>query len=301
MRYTATDIIVSIIFTWGVCLTWPLLVRFAIVKRPISRSRAVCLSVLFFLVNPVIAYYLGARNTSPLPLVLVTFISYAIMYKGYYKKGSDIIVRKEKLKSENGEQNEDIPETTKTPQDNDGGSVTTSTVTTPLAVGTEQKKTTTAENSPPVETSSDRRIGSSSSLFNPIVPDIVVLIVLIIGFLLIISLNFGGLQNCYSQDATSQYNLGLTYFNGQGVEQDYKEAVKLFRKAAEQGNASAQCRLGAMYGIGIGVTEDYIEAYKWFLLAGMNGRDVTEVKEWLRSRMSHGQIAEAQRLAKAFE
>ena len=34
-------------------------------------------------------------------------------------------------------------------------------------------------------------------------------------------------------DAEAQYNLGLMYANGQGVEQDDKEAVKWWRKAAE--------------------------------------------------------------------
>ena len=33
--------------------------------------------------------------------------------------------------------------------------------------------------------------------------------------------------------AGAQYNLGLIYANGKGVTQDYKEAVKWYRKAAE--------------------------------------------------------------------
>ena len=35
----------------------------------------------------------------------------------------------------------------------------------------------------------------------------------------------------------AQYNLGLMYDKGQGVPQDYKEAVKWTRLSAEQGNA----------------------------------------------------------------
>ena len=34
---------------------------------------------------------------------------------------------------------------------------------------------------------------------------------------------------------------------GQGVQKDYKEAVKWYRKAAEQGYAKAQFNLGFMY------------------------------------------------------
>jgi len=100
--------------------------------------------------------------------------------------------------------------------------------------------------------------------------------------------------------AAAQSFLGSMYSDGQGVEQDYQEAVKWYHKAAEQGFAIAQYSLGFMYYKGQGVIEDYIEAYKWLLLAGMNGKDVNEVKEILSSRMSRAQIAEAQRLARAF-
>ena len=50
------------------------------------------------------------------------------------------------------------------------------------------------------------------------------------------------------------------YDNGRGVLQDYKEAVKWYRLAAEQGNANAQYNLGVMYDNGEGVPQDYKEA-----------------------------------------
>jgi TPR repeat protein len=40
--------------------------------------------------------------------------------------------------------------------------------------------------------------------------------------------------------ALAQYNLGVMYHNGQGVAQNHEEAVKWYRKAAEQGYADAQ-------------------------------------------------------------
>ena len=45
-------------------------------------------------------------------------------------------------------------------------------------------------------------------------------------------------------DAKAQFNLGNRYYNGQGVPQDYKEAVKWYRLSAEQGVAQAQYNLG---------------------------------------------------------
>ena len=41
-------------------------------------------------------------------------------------------------------------------------------------------------------------------------------------------------------NAEAQYNLGYCYVFGEGVDQDYAEAVKWYRKAAEQGHAKAQ-------------------------------------------------------------
>lgn len=34
-------------------------------------------------------------------------------------------------------------------------------------------------------------------------------------------------------DAEAQFNLGLCYYNGTGIEQDYKKTVKWFLKAAK--------------------------------------------------------------------
>jgi TPR repeat protein len=65
-------------------------------------------------------------------------------------------------------------------------------------------------------------------------------------------------------DATAQYSLGLMYYNGKGVPKDDVEAVKWYRKAAEQGDATAQFYLGVMYAAGKGVPEDDVEAVKWY-------------------------------------
>jgi TPR repeat protein len=53
------------------------------------------------------------------------------------------------------------------------------------------------------------------------------------------------------------------YAKGRGVPQDDAEAVKWYRKAAEQGDANAQYNLGQGYGDGQGVPQDHAEAVKW--------------------------------------
>ena len=60
--------------------------------------------------------------------------------------------------------------------------------------------------------------------------------------------------------AKAQFNLGLMYYNGRGVRQDYTKAVQWYRKAAEQGDAKAQSNLGVMYDNGQGVRQDYTQA-----------------------------------------
>jgi hypothetical protein len=66
-------------------------------------------------------------------------------------------------------------------------------------------------------------------------------------------------------DAKSQYELGVTFdFGKLGVAKDYAEAVKWFRKAAEQNYSAAQENLGQCYSVGEGVSKDYLEAIKWW-------------------------------------
>ena len=72
-------------------------------------------------------------------------------------------------------------------------------------------------------------------------------------------------------DASAQFNLGVMYADGEGVPQNYSEAVRWYRLAAEQGDASAQFNLGIMYANGEGVPQDYSEAMRWFQLAAEQG------------------------------
>jgi TPR repeat protein/formylglycine-generating enzyme required for sulfatase activity len=86
----------------------------------------------------------------------------------------------------------------------------------------------------------------------------------------------------------SQFGLGLMYAEGQGVPQDYAEAVRWYRKAADQGNFGGQFNLGLMYAKGQGVPQDYQEAYLWFSLSAAQrktlGNDNTSKNRDLAAR-----------------
>ena len=72
-------------------------------------------------------------------------------------------------------------------------------------------------------------------------------------------------------DAAAQFNLGVMYYEGRGVWQDYNQAAAWYRKAAEQGHAKAQTNLGMMYEKGQGVPQDYNQAVAWYRKASEQG------------------------------
>ncbi len=135
-------------------------------------------------------------------------------------------------------------------------------------------------------------------------------------------------------DAPTQYLLGVMYDTGEGVQQDYQEAVRWYQRAAEQGHAQAQYTLALMYSSGAGVTQDIREAARWYRLAAEQGYALGQVmlgqlcrggrgvpqdhvqallwftlsaaqgnavavvlRDGLASKMTPAQIAEAERLA----
>ncbi len=103
--------------------------------------------------------------------------------------------------------------------------------------------------------------------------------------------------------AEAQYQLGLMYDEGYGVEYGDVEATAWFRRAAEQGMPEAQFNLGQSYASGVGVVDDPVHAHKWFNIAaailppGSDRDRAVTARTTIESELSAAQIAEAQRLA----
>jgi TPR repeat protein len=95
--------------------------------------------------------------------------------------------------------------------------------------------------------------------------------------------------------------LGACYLDGRGIAQDKKEALKWFRKAADQGLPEAQYELGQLYQSGETVEKDRIESLKWYVLAAnqKHPKAAKAAKE-LRKTLSPSQITEAEKRAKSF-
>jgi TPR repeat protein len=77
----------------------------------------------------------------------------------------------------------------------------------------------------------------------------------------------------------AQHNLGFMYANGEGVVNDLAEAVKWYRKAADQGYRDAQFNFASIYASGLGY-QDYVQAHMWLNLAAMAGdQEAAKYKE----------------------
>jgi uncharacterized protein len=89
--------------------------------------------------------------------------------------------------------------------------------------------------------------------------------------------------------------LGYMYQFGNGVPQDYAEAMDWYRKSADKGESRAIFTLGEMYSDGKGVPQDFAEAYFWLNLSAVDStigtageRDAVAVK------LSPGKLNEVQ-------
>lgn len=77
---------------------------------------------------------------------------------------------------------------------------------------------------------------------------------------------------------TAQYMLGCCYYSGKGVAKDAAEEVKWWRKAAERGHKIAQNNLAVCYEDGTGVPKDKAEALKWYRKAAEQGHARAQYK-----------------------
>lgn len=104
-------------------------------------------------------------------------------------------------------------------------------------------------------------------------------------------------------DPVASYHLGMLYYFGENFPQDYEEAAKLMRYAAERDVIDAQFILSSFYADGLGLARDYVQAYKWALIsasrvtAGEKGEIAADLRDYLAEQMSLDEISEAEQLA----
>jgi hypothetical protein len=93
----------------------------------------------------------------------------------------------------------------------------------------------------------------------------------------------------------AEWKLGLGYMKGIGVPHDERKAAVWFKRAANYGNMRAQSALSDLYLNGRGVPRDYVRAYTWATIAtGLRGNDNDRLRV-IGSRMTAVQIKDAHR------
>ncbi len=109
------------------------------------------------------------------------------------------------------------------------------------------------------------------------------------------------------QPGEADYQQGLSYYKGTGVERNFGKAAQFFLKAAEAGHIGAQYNLGIMNFIGQTGGQDFANAAKWFEKAAGNGhaqaqynlgllyyegkgvaQDTTAALDWIERAASQG-------------
>jgi TPR repeat protein len=99
----------------------------------------------------------------------------------------------------------------------------------------------------------------------------------------------------------AQVSLAEMYLAGQPFKQDFKEALKWYRKAADQDHPTAQYNLATMYSKGQGVGADPVQAHMWADLACQSAKgselaEAVKLRDALESRLTAAQVAQSKRL-----
>ena len=101
-------------------------------------------------------------------------------------------------------------------------------------------------------------------------------------------------------DAGAQASLGYLYYAGEGVPQDYEQAVFWYGKAAVQGNRDAQYNLAVAYAFGEGVGPDLVEAALWYRRAAQQGHTLAQYSLGLSHASGEGVAQDAAEAARWF-
>jgi localization factor PodJL len=89
--------------------------------------------------------------------------------------------------------------------------------------------------------------------------------------------------------------------DGGGKGANYKNASEWFHKAADRGVADSQFNLGILYARGIGVEQNLAESYKWFSLAAAQGdTDSVHKRDDIAKRLDAQSLAAAKLAIQTF-
>ena len=93
------------------------------------------------------------------------------------------------------------------------------------------------------------------------------------------------------------FNLGSLYFSGQGTPANEGKAVELYSRSARDGHADAALTLAMMYRDGESVSVDPVQAHAWASMALNNEHiEAASLRDEIERGMNPQQMSEARRL-----
>ena len=119
---------------------------------------------------------------------------------------------------------------------------------------------------------------------------------------------------------SEQFLLGLIFYEGEIMEDDYEKAFFWIKQSAEQNYSKAQFYLGMFYFCGHGIEKDYFQSFRWLKKSAeqshseaeyylswhfKNGWGVAENPKkweyWLKKSAAHGYEGAQDAVRKSFE
>ena len=93
----------------------------------------------------------------------------------------------------------------------------------------------------------------------------------------------------------SQYNTGVNYYIGRGIDKDLEKAVYWYQMASEEGHSKAPFNIGIIYANGEVTDKDLTLALEYFLLSAERGNK--EAKNFIKLLKQHGSSSLEESLA----
>ncbi|MFL2701259.1 MAG: tetratricopeptide repeat protein [Gammaproteobacteria bacterium] len=93
----------------------------------------------------------------------------------------------------------------------------------------------------------------------------------------------------------SQYNTGVNYYIGRGIDKDLEKAVYWYQMASEEGHSKAPFNIAIIYANGEVPDKDFALALEYFLLSAERGNK--EAKQFIKLLKRHGSSSLEESLA----
>lgn len=84
-EFRGLNLLISLFLTWGIGLLPPVIIRYVLIRKPISKIPAIVVAGIFCILNLCLFIALGSQNKTHYALILVAVVSYYILRAGHKK------------------------------------------------------------------------------------------------------------------------------------------------------------------------------------------------------------------------